>query len=216
MKKTTTQRWQVDSQKAWFYMLVYWFCGWILGLRGGYLSVASWRQTSLTPWHSRVLLLTTVVQLYVNATRFSCFGRRRDYAGIIFFAICNGTAETMFFLGSYDLGRQVLARKMGLSKAQDIALGFSIYCVYAALIHAFFWLPLVFPRHVRPDAKPFYTHGLPPVVVLSIMWLYIYEWYEDVLAVCLFHGIVDAMAAYAIAFPSLSYNQGIVCSVYDF
>ena len=217
MNKIMRPRWQVDLQKAWVYMLLYWICGWILGLQSGYLSMAlSWRSTSFTKWHSRVLLLTIVGQLYLNVTRFSSFGRRRDYAGIANFAIGNGTAETMFFLGSYDLGRQVLARKMELSRLQDIALGLTVYAIYAALIHVFFWLPFVFPRHLRPDAKPFHTHALPVFFVFSMTWLYIYEYYGDVLSVCLFHGIVDAMVGYAIAFPSLSDNQGVVCSINDF
>ena len=217
MNKTLKPRWQVDSRKAWVYMLLYWVCGWILGLRRGYLSMAlTWRPTPFTKSHSRVLLLTIAAQLYLNVTRFSSFGRRRDYAGIAIFAIGNGTAETMFFLASYDLGRQVLARKMGLSRLQDIALGFAIYSIYATLIHLFFWLPFVFPRHLRPDVKPFCTFALPAYVVFSVAWLYIYESYGDVLVVCLFHGIVNAMAGYAIGFPSLSENQGVVCPVNDF
>lgn len=111
-------------------------------------------------------------------------------------AVSNGILETFCFLGVYDFGRHGLREKF--YKPCAILIGRSLYYVYSALIHALFWLPLVFPQHTKSSAPPFHTHGLPLLTVTSIAWFTIYEVYDDVAFVCFLHMIIDGWAAWII------------------
>jgi hypothetical protein len=79
--------------------------------------------------------------------------------------------------------------------------GFFTFVVYAGLIHVLFWLPLAFPLHIQTDAKPFLIHGLPALIAMSVMWLYLYEMYDDILLVCVLHATIDTWTAVKIALP---------------
>jgi len=189
-------------------MIIYWIVGWLVGWKLDYES----KLFSLVPpatqaeylYYIGSFVLTLLIQNWINL-RFSNYGRSRDYFGIACFAIGNGLSETLLFLASYDCGRHgFLARTLGLSQWQASCLGFMVYFCYNAVIHAFFWAKCVFPEHVKRTAPPFSQHGLPALMVLSVIWLALYETYESIAFVCFLHVLVDFWAGSTIAYPSLS------------
>ena len=182
--------------QPWVLIFIYWIFGCIVGVKMGYFS-SMFQHASFTPWHLYAFILTVVCQLHLN-TRYSAYGRARNYNGIVTYAVGNGVAETLLFLACYDWGRYASF----LSEKQRILFGFAVFYFYSALIHALFWEPIVFPKHIRQYAPPFHTHDLPVLTILSISWLLLYEVYGDILAVCMLHSVQDFLVAYGMAFPS--------------
>ena len=74
--------------------------------------------------------------------------------------------------------------------------GAALYYVYAAVIHVFFWMPCVFPKHTRPDASPFFPFGLLYLTIISIGWFVLYEVFGDVSGFCVLHFITDFWATF--------------------
>eukprot|EP00521_Asterionellopsis_glacialis_P002866 CAMPEP_0195263558 /NCGR_PEP_ID=MMETSP0706-20130129/10374_1 /TAXON_ID=33640 /ORGANISM="Asterionellopsis glacialis, Strain CCMP134" /LENGTH=132 /DNA_ID=CAMNT_0040317757 /DNA_START=250 /DNA_END=648 /DNA_ORIENTATION=+ len=127
----------------------------------------------------------------------------------------NGTLETFLFLATFDVGYDCVAFFM--SPATDVTVvpywtkmiaklvGFTTFSIYSAIIHDKFWLPLVFPQHLKPNATSFHKSGLPAIIVMSIFWLLIlYDAtsHENVLAVCILHTIFNALGSADICLPS--------------
>lgn len=181
----------------WTYMTVYWVVGCLLGYWFGYVP------TTRQPWtklHSIVLVTTILGQLHLN-TRFHRYKRQVSIPLIAVFAVSNGTAESILFLVSYDAIKELVAY-IGCGRVLRCIGGFMGFSVYSALIHDTFWLRTVFPRHIKSDAPPFPTHGLPVLMLISAGWFLVYEIHHDVLSVIAYHSILDAMVGYTIAFPS--------------
>lgn len=187
---------QSDPKKGWLFMSLYWATGYLVGLYQGYIKRFEWN--SFTVWHLLAVIVTLEGQRRFNI-RIDRYGRQPDIPFTLLFTLANAVFETFCFLGSYDLGRHYLQRKLGLSKVMGIAAGWSIYYCYSAMIHVLFWLPIAFPKHIKVHAPPFHKHGLPILSVISIAWFGIYENYEDIFFVCLLHSIVDGWGGWNIA-----------------
>jgi hypothetical protein len=187
------------AQRPWRYMLVYWSIGCWVGYAYDYFLMCS--LPNPTSAVAMAWLVTIFCQLRLN-TRFCRYNRQLDRALLVVFALSNGTAETMLFLASYDGCKIVAAMMRSCPHVVQMAFGFLGFSIYSALIHDMFWLKMVFPPHIKPDAKPFLSHGLPFLLFVSACWFYVYEVYGDVLSVIILHAIVDAMAGYQFAFPT--------------
>ena len=195
-----------NDKISWLLMLLYWSCGLVIGIRNGYIfevfsnimtySSRSWFQRR----HGYALAMTILLQSHMSRTRFCSRGRRRNTSAMIVFAVANGVAETMIFLAVYDFGKQQQQSNRSTLQLQRMG-GFASFFIYSWLVHALFWMPLVFPSHIRQDAPSFLKTGLPVLVVISAIWLYLYEVYHEIAFVCALHCTVDFMAAYSIAFP---------------
>lgn len=205
MTTTSHLQWQSDIRKSWAYMLLYWCIGWTVGFFTDNLSkLVECIQDPVgvlgTVPTGIAIALIAAVQAHLN-TRYSKFGRPSNVLVALLFGLCNGTAETMLFLASYDMGRVQLCNSIKCSKVLAISIGFVIYFCYSGLIHAFFWVPLVFPRHVRVDAPSFVLDGLPALILLSAIWLTLYETQSSVRsvsAICVSHALVDTWTAMVI------------------
>jgi hypothetical protein len=184
---------QHDSRAGWMYMSVYWLLGLVVGLVF-YLPTT----TTTTAFHrpSSDHLLATAVTVFLQPrllSRFDSFGRKVDVPAAILFAVTNGLCETMMFLASYDLGRHLTGSH---------TMGFVSFSVYAALIHAQFWLPYGFPQHIKPEAAPFLCHGLPELLILSLAWMHFYTSTGDIVYLCLLHMLSNCFVATKIRLQS--------------
>ena len=185
---------QENAMFAWIYMGVYWFSSAALN-REYFARLVRFKEATFL--HLIALGITIACQNRFNQ-RFSRYGRPRNVLVSAVYAVSNGILETFCFLGVYDFGRHRLREFFLLSKPSAILIGWSLYYMYSALIHALFWLPLVFPRHTKSTAPPFHKHGLKLLTVVSIAWFTIYEVYDDVAFVCFLHMIIDGWAAWSI------------------
>lgn len=183
-----------NARNAWIFMATYWAAGFLIALAEGYTSKLT---IQITPYTMLVLVLSLLCQHFLSQ-RYSGFARKRLWVPIIIFAACNGFCETMIFLGVYDIAHQIQLEH----KFATFALGFTLFTIYSALIHAHFWLPHAFPPHVKPDAPPFTKTGLPYLIIMSISWFLLYETQGEVLSICIIHFMIDAWAASIIRLPS--------------
>ena len=191
---------QNDPRKAWLWMALYWSVGHFVAVEQGYYnSLLSFRSPTL--WHLFSVLVTFGCQRKLN-DRFSSFGRKLEVSSVVVFGLANGVFETFCFLFMYDLGRKHLSQTFSLSNQTSTALGFVIFSAYSGLIHAFFWIRLVFPKHTRPEAPSFHKHGLPLLTLISIAWLGLYEMHSDIFCICSLHCVVDLWGGYNIHLPS--------------
>lgn len=204
MPSTHTSIYQSNNTKGWILMAVYWAIGLSVGIYSGHLqkmlkAVPQLPKQTYTRDHLLALGTTIVVQPRL-LSRFDPFERPRDFSNLgtsVLFAIMNGAlGETFLFLASYDIGYKYLF------KGNSHVGGFSSFCVYSALIHAKFWLPHGFPKHISPTAPPFYKHGLPPYLIVSAAWMKLYVSTGDVLFVCLCHVLLNFLGARKMALQS--------------
>lgn len=190
---------QPDPLKGWIFMMVYWSIGAWVGLQQGYLQRMSLLDYSLPKtWYLISIAITAVCQYCLNL-RYDAYGRKPHYGVSLAFSVLNGVFETMLFFAFYDLGRDGIVS--AAPKWVRIGLGFTVFSIYNALIHAFFWLPMGFPRHSRVDASPFHKGGLPFLIVVSIVWLALYEQYDDIGVVCILHFGFNLWAVIRMALP---------------
>ena len=199
MKESSiADKWQIDSSTGWMWMGLYWSIGWLVGRMKGYVtSTGVITMKTVTAWHLVALVLTLLTH-FVMDSRQSNFGRKRSWFAVALFAVCNGICETMLFLAFYDIGYDSAKISLHLKPPAAAASGFITLSMYSALIHAFFWLPQAFPRHILPDAAPFHKSALPALVVMSASWIALYEKFNDVATVCCLHILFDSMAASSI------------------
>lgn len=187
---------QIDynTRKAWIYMVTYWAVGLLIAHSQGYTSNLTIRITS----NSIIVLVLSLLCQFFLSNRYSGFGRKRLWIPIIIFAACNGFYETMIFLGVYDIARKIQV----VDRVIAVSLGFTLFSIYSALIHLYFWLPHAFPPHVKPDAPSFTKTGLPYLIIMSMGWFFLYEIQDDILSICIIHFIIDAWSASIIRLPS--------------
>jgi hypothetical protein len=202
---------QSSNRKGWLYMTIYWIMGWLVGVRSGDLGKLYFGSSPLPTLRTIAsLLVTLVLQMHLNV-RYTPMNRNANLGSSVLFGLANGTSETMLFFGSYIFGKSFLfsmwcptsnlySTTICTQKTADI-FGFFTFVVYAGLIHVLFWLPLAFPLHIQTDAKPFLIHGLPALIAMSVMWLYLYEMYDDILLVCVLHATIDTWTVVKIALP---------------
>lgn len=170
-----------------------------VGLLFGYLPPSTVHRPTQ---HDFVVLLITISVHPRLLSRFGMFGRRGSIPAIVTFALCNGICETALFLASYDLGYNVSLQIISSYYYVPEIVGFTSFCAYSALIHAMFWLPHGFPRHVLKNAPPFHQKGLPELVILSMAWIYLYAKTGDIVSVCGLHILTDACAGVRIGLES--------------
>jgi hypothetical protein len=201
---------QRHPRDAWIYMSIYWLLGAMIGQHYGYWAKMTSETTNTRNPASRFLNLCRVIVFTItvlcqrNFNRRHCsYCRKRNVTAISVFSMMNGLFETILFLFAYDLGRQNLAHRLRLSRPSAVCMGFMSCCIYNGLIHALFWMPYGFPRHVSKTAPPFHRHGLPLLIGITIAWLSLYEWYDDVVSVFLFHTLLDFMASWTICLPGI-------------
>jgi hypothetical protein len=205
MANVSTLQWQ--PKKAWAYMLLYWTIGWTIGFYAGYLSeLIDYLQDPvgvLATFPAVIACaLTAVIQVHLN-TRYSKFDRQSNILVALIFSVCNGTAETMLFLASYDVGRAQIGNALNCSKVVAVSIGFVTFSIYSGLIHAFFWDKMVFPMHLRVDAPSFAKDGLPSLLLLSTIWFTLYETQSGGIAlICFLHALVDFWMAMTIGLQS--------------
>lgn len=184
---------QTDARLAWLYTTIYWFIGHLLGLHRGYYSqfhksfTSFCQRPNLFQWTA--LLITVVCQHRINP-RYSNFGRHRHVWVVLIFGLANGLWETFWFLAAHDFGKWCWPQHAPTA-------GFMMYSMFTALIHVWFWLPLVFPPHTRADAVSFHRRGLPELTILSLAWIFLlYERSGDVFGVCVLHALIDVWATW--------------------
>ena len=182
---------QQDMRVGWVVMLTYWAVGGMVGYLEGYYDLLL-KPQPMGVLHVIAAIVTLIARAALNP-RYGSFGRKRELGAIFIYSVLNGVFETFLFLFTYDLGRHVLMEiVLGRhDKAVDCIIGFSLYYIYAALIHIVVWQRLVFPEHSMGSAPPFLTHGLPFLTILSISWLVLYEQSHDVAFLCLLHMLTD-------------------------
>jgi hypothetical protein len=162
----------------------------------------------LTVWHYTAFLVTLVSKAWMHP-RYHNDNRvcNSYYIPAIVFAIGNGICETFLFFAFYDFGRYFISDYFNLLSSSGknyipIAIGTICFFVYCALVHALFWLILVFPFHVRHTAPPFLTYGLPALTCMSLSWVCIYEYTNDFAFICFLHFLVDLVHGVHIVMPS--------------
>ena len=195
--------WQVDNNKAWRNMIAYWILGALVGNQINCFPTKVFSTDRNFPIFAIVSAgLVTASCQAILLPRFGSFGRRRSWLAVVVFALFNGSCETCLFLASYDAGKGVAAR-VGSNAWFVKLVGYSAYSVYSALVHAKFWLPFVFPRHILPTAPLFATTALPALMAMSLAWLWLYEHssHEAVGVIMLQHAFVDAVFAARICLP---------------
>jgi len=201
-KKGLHDTFQPNNRKGWDNMALYWAIGHFIGMREGYLTKMLQLPSLSKPIAIIIALVGTLLCQQELNTRYTKFERKTDYPATTVFAIANGIWESFLFLFTYDLGRKYLAQAFSFSKRAAISAGFTSYIIYASVIHVGFWLPSGFPKHVKDGAPPFQKHGLPLLFVISGIWFYIYEKFNDVALFCILHTIVDAWVALNIGLQS--------------
>lgn len=197
---------QNNSEKAWIYMACYWSVAHWLGLKLGYWERMFQWKSLVSPWHGIAFVTTLECQRRFLA-RFDRYGRKSNVLATVLFGMGNGFYEIIYFLCAYDFGRHYLKQRLGLSDELAIFAGYTMYSFYNAFIHAFFWLPMVFPKHTKPDAPPFHTHALPLLNIVSVVWLGIYETQDNIAFICFLHAIYDGWAAWDIGLQGLSFRK---------
>lgn len=194
--------WQECHARGWTYMGIYWLVGAFIGVWWRYLpfpplSAQDYNQDQVNKWYLTASAVTLGVQPFI-LIRFGSFGRKFHWFPVVIFGLMNGIFETVMFLASYDAGRMLAKDVLGLSTPAEVTtFAFSTFSIYSAMIHAKFWVPHGFPRNELPDAKPFHTHMLPFLTLISMSWLELYEMTGrgDVMFLCILHGITDALGA---------------------
>lgn len=199
---TLDEEGQKDMKEGWKWLTGYWTIGAIIGVKFGYFSrLLQWApKAMLNPWYGLAFAGTALCSKMFN-TRNTTFGRKFEFGSSAAFSLANGLAESFLFLASYDLGRKVLGSMFNMDKAAGIITGFSVYSIYSAIVHLFFWLPKGFPKHVKPTAPKFERQGLPIVTAMSLIWFGIYEQFADVAFFCLLHTFFDWQGAVVMAMP---------------
>lgn len=170
---------QLDARKSWLFMIAYWLAGIMIGIQVGYLSSSTMTLRPFHIWHA-VALATTIIANRIIDRRYGSFGRMTNWWAIMIFALCNGLCETVMFLASYDFGRKFASEMAGLSGSATGLVGFCTFSSYSGFIHARFWLPLVFPPHILPNAPPFHITALPALIACGATWLVLYEIFDDI------------------------------------
>ena len=102
--------------------------------------------------------------------------------------------ETLWYLASYDLGARLLL-PAGSGTALRFGAGFLTHSIFAAVIHAAFWLPLGFPDHVDPEAPKFTSDMLPWLIAASLSWFAIYEATGDGATVAALHMMLNVIGS---------------------
>ena len=97
-------------------------------------------------------------------------------------------------MASYDLGARLLL-PAGSGTALRFGAGFLTHSIFAAVIHAAFWLPLGFPDHVDPEAPKFTSDMLPWLIAASLSWFAIYEATGDGATVAALHMMLNVIGS---------------------
>jgi hypothetical protein len=193
---------QTNMMYGWALSTVYWSTGLLVGYKSGFLTQEAIRipfSMELIGLYAMAAIIT-IGCMSIMGTRNDSFGRPFSPPVVVVFAVMNGILETFLFLACYDWGCSLYG--VGSSSYGQIAVGFSVYCLYAGAIHALWWLPLVLPPHMREDAPPFHLHGLPALMAMSVAWLVVYKVSGGSVTVsCLLHIGLDAMLCVEIGMP---------------
>jgi hypothetical protein len=194
---------QTNMMYGWALSTVYWSTGALVGYKSGFLTQEAIRipiSMELIGLYAIAAMITSVC-VYIMGTRNDSFGRPVNPPVVVVFALLNGILETFLFLACYDWGCSLYGG-VGSSSYGPMAVGFSVYCLYAGAIHALWWLPLVLPPHMREDAPPFHLHGLPALMAMSVAWLVVYKVTGGSVTVsCLLHIGLDAILCIEIGMP---------------
>ena len=198
---------QPNNNKGWMWMSLYWTVGMIIGSYFDY--IPSWTTSTIdtsktfTYAHMFSLFSTCAIAIPRFLSLYSTHGRQRSITAAIIFAIINGISETMIYLAMYDLGSKwlsdlIFATGSSISVYLSPILGYITFSCFAGPIHAFFWMPHVFPLHFKKGAdKTFYKRGLPELQLMSISWLVVYAVTNDITSVCILHMIFNFCGAYS-------------------
>jgi hypothetical protein len=204
---------QRNNNLGWMWMAAYWSVGAIVSIMFGY--TPSWKliDSPFTHLHAMSLAITIgMASLFLQST--TNFGRPRNTGCILAsftFAALNGVFETILFLASYDLGSKWLHGILRTNHAfSAVALGLLTHFTYSGVIHAFFWLPKALPAHRRPSKKPFYVRGLPELTMISVSWMTMYVFTNDIAFICLLHFILNFYGnlKMGLQLPSLKMRHG--------
>ena len=191
---------QPNPLRGWAWILAYWSICVAVGIRQGYfkeLRMQYKAHSIATPWYLAITAAVLTIQAQICfSARCTNHGREQNLFAIAMFGFVNGVLETIAFVSVYDRSSHLAASSKS-DPIQVMIIGFSSLLIFLGLIHALFWMPLVFPRHVREDAPPFHTHALPVLMVLTLAMMGPYIYFGDLLLPCFLHVYVDLSAAYA-------------------
>ena len=197
--------WQKDRRRGWVCMCRYWMTGIIVGVYSGYWQhLFKWTHFVGCESYSihALAFVTTLACQPSLLMRFGSYGRKPSFLPSVVFALTNGTCETFLFLASYDAGKYFASKIYHFqSYVVECMCGFLWYNLYAAIIHAWFWLPHAFPQHTLPNAPEFHTTMLPALVLMSSAWLVLYERTADVKAIVFLHALTNILFAIRIGLP---------------
>jgi hypothetical protein len=190
---------QADPVAAWRNMGLYWAVGALVLVMGGVDTREGIPKQAFRGTLRLAAAFVTVMVQPLLLSRFGTYGRPRCWPAIIVFSALNGTLETALFLAAYNVGKALEGEV--LPYELSVTAGFCVYCLYSAIIHARFWLPCAFPRHVLETAQPFHTRMLPALMLMSTAWITIYEVSQDVPFICLLHTLTDVLVAMRMNLP---------------
>ena len=144
--------------------------------------------------------LTTLVCKKVMSSRNITYGRESNIPATAIFAMLNGVWETMWFYGSYDIGKW-LGAQLGCSHNASLVLAFSTFLCYSGAIHILFWLQVGLPPHVDPKAPNFLVHGFPALAAMSIAWMAVYEVTGSIVLPVVLHILLNYFAGLTMHLP---------------
>lgn len=197
-----TDEGQKNMARGWTYMSIYWICGLAIAQYMNYFSPSHLTFPTSGPfnfWYA-VAGLSTYVAHKVMSSRNLTYGREINVPATGIFALLNGVWETMWFYGSYDIGKW-LGGLWGLSHNASVALAFTTFFCYSGAIHVLFWLKAGLPPHSDPKAPNFMVHGFPALSGMSIAWMIVYELTGSIVLPIALHILFNYFTSLTMHFP---------------
>lgn len=220
---------QPDPLLGWLLTLLYWCICLFVGVLLGYPRKLAnqWKQISIysheadpkQPENDLHLWIISFIGMFVVVraqrrirTRYTAFGRPPCETARWVFGLVNGVLETFMFAAVYSFGSGCCFLLFGgytfdfppppaLVNYLSISVGFSVLLVYLGLIHALFWAPCVFPKHVRENAPPFHKHALLPLTAITVAIIVPFINWGNLVIPSLLHVYLDLDAAKTMNLP---------------
>ncbi|KAG7346012.1 TspO/MBR family protein [Nitzschia inconspicua] len=228
MKRKVDPMFQTDPLLGWILASIYWSICLFVGIQLDYLHLWLYQMRQLLQ-HGRFSHMkgeTGVMHLVVSvlgfavvfksqqqlSTRYSSFGRPVCKAANWVFGLVNGVLETFIFVAIYKFGQGACLFHLGghtfnypppprFVQFISLYVGFLPLMIYLGLIHALFWAPFVFPRHLRSEAPPFHKHALLPLVSITFAMMVPVIVWDDLVIPSIIHMYADLDAAGTMNLP---------------
>jgi hypothetical protein len=225
MKQLREPPFQPVPLLGWIWTIFYWIICLLVGVQFNY--VVKWYQHMKRLMFQGIVLsdcsdasamvrgVLTFIAIIVTVQaqrqlrmRYTSFGRPDNMKTRWVFGIVNGVLETFMFTAVYDFGRGAyLLLSDGYAyfpprPTLRLVSGSLLLTSYLGLIHALFWAPCVFPKHLKDDAPPFHKQALLPLFVITVAMMAPYVCCGDMVLPSLVHIYVDLDAVKTMHLPS--------------